>query len=80
MRRALESGDETTAAALEAGTSKRGQLIRSLREAIAEERYGEAAELASELRVETSRRADITREVRARCVALARGLTDQSKC
>ena len=62
MRRALEEGDVGAAAALEAGSSRRGQLLAALRRAVDEERYGEAAELSLELRVETSRRADVTQD------------------
>ena len=60
VRRALEQGDEAEAARLEAGASKRSELRRALAEAVAEERFGRAAELAMELQVETSRRMDVT--------------------
>lgn len=62
LRRALESGDDAEAAALSASTSKRGTILAALRRAVAQERYGEAAQLANELRVETNRRADVTQD------------------
>ena len=62
MRRALEAGDLGAAAALEAGTSRRGALLAQMRAAVAEERFGRAAELAAELRVETARRIDVTQD------------------
>ena len=62
MRRALEAGDLGAAAALEAGTSRRGALLAQMRDAVAEERFGRAAELASELRAETARRIDVTQD------------------
>ena len=62
IRQALEAGDVGTAAALDAGTSKRGTLRRRLREAVDDERYAEAAKLALELQVETSRRMDVTQD------------------
>jgi hypothetical protein len=62
IRRALESGDTAAAAALEAGTSRRGQLLAELRAAVADERYGEAAQLATQLRVESERRMDVTQD------------------
>ena len=62
LRRALEEEDLATAAELEAGASRRGQLLGQLRQAVSAERYGEAAELALELRVETERRADVTQD------------------
>lgn len=62
IRQALEAGDETLAASLDAATSRRGQLAAALRRAVQEERFGEAARLSNELRVETSRRMDVTRD------------------
>ena len=62
MRRALNDGDLGLAAAIDAGSSTRGKLLALLRRAVAEERYGAAAELAAELRVETARRADVTQD------------------
>ena len=62
VRRAVAAGDDAEAAALEAATSRRGQLLAALRVAVAEERFGEAAELSSELRVESSRRMDVTQD------------------
>eukprot|EP00966_Prymnesium_polylepis_P082566 1912005-Prymnesium_polylepis.1 len=49
-------------AALEAGASRRTLLLEALRSAVAEERFGAAAELAAELRTETARRADVTQD------------------
>ena len=60
VRRALEAGEADLAAALETGASRRYQLTAALRDAVSGERYGEAARLAEELRVETSRRLDVT--------------------
>ena len=55
-------GDWAAAAALEAASPKRSRLTQQLRSAVAQEKYGEAAELAMQLRVETARRADVTQE------------------
>ena len=62
MRQALKEGDWDVATALEAATSTRGRLLSQLRRAVAEEHFAEAAELASQLRVETNRRMDVTQD------------------
>ena len=62
VQRALDAGEDGEAAALEAGTSRRGVLLAKLQEAVADEKFGEAAELAMQLRVETSRRIDVTQD------------------
>mmetsp|Transcript_48219 Transcript_48219/g.111643 ORF Transcript_48219/g.111643 Transcript_48219/m.111643 type:complete len:470 (-) Transcript_48219:50-1459(-) len=62
VARAADEGDFAAAAALQAGASCRGQLLGRLRQAVAEERYLAAAELAAELAIETSRRADVTQD------------------
>ena len=40
----------------------RGMLLDELRRAVEEERFGEAARLATEVRIETSRRMDVTQD------------------
>ena len=62
VRRALNAGDLGTAAAIDGRKSRRGALLESLQCAVAEERFGEAAELALKLQVETSRRMDVTQD------------------
>ena len=62
LRRAVGRGAWEEAAAIEEGTSRRGELLRALRRAVEEQRYGEAASLAQELQVEDARRMDVTQD------------------
>ena len=59
---AREAGDWAAVSALETGRGKRASLLARLREAVAEEKFGSAAELAAQLRVETERRMDVTQD------------------
>ena len=59
---ALERGDDVEAAALDAGTSKRGRLLAELQLAVQEERFSDAVELSSQLRTESARRMDVTQD------------------
>jgi len=62
IRRALAAGEFAEATALRAAAPRRSAMLDELRLALAAERYGEAARLATALRTETARRADVTQD------------------
>jgi len=62
IRRAVEEEDYAMAGVLAAGTSRRGRLCEELVEAVAQERYGDAAKIQVEMEVQTMGRADITQD------------------
>ena len=62
VRRALAAGEFAEAATLRDAATTRSAMLDELRLAVAEERFGEAARLATALRTETARRADVTQD------------------
>lgn len=62
IRRALAAGEFAEATALRAAAPTRSAILDELRLAVADERFSEAAQLATALRTETARRADVTQD------------------